>query len=71
MKARVATGDAEDPAVWAVSCFFIRRAARGNGISHRLLAGGIAFTRENGAHLLEACPIDRSADASRAGLFVG
>ncbi|AZO14293.1 MULTISPECIES: GNAT family N-acetyltransferase [unclassified Mesorhizobium] len=63
--------DAGDPAVWAISCFFIRVKARGRGVSHRLVAGGIAFARENGARLLEACPIDLSRDSRSIGLFVG
>ncbi|MFI0846209.1 GNAT family N-acetyltransferase [Mesorhizobium sp. IMUNJ 23232] len=60
-----------DLAVWAISCFFIRNAARGRGLSHRMVAAGIAFARENGARLLEACPIDQSKDSRSIGLFVG
>ncbi|BCG80238.1 N-acetyltransferase [Mesorhizobium sp. 113-3-3] len=41
--------DASDPAVWAISCFFIRAKARGRGITHRLVEGGIDFARSNGA----------------------
>ncbi|WP_192177614.1 GNAT family N-acetyltransferase [Mesorhizobium amorphae] len=63
--------DAADPSVWAISCFFIRVKARGRGISHRLVEGGIAFARENGARLVEACPIDLSRDSRSIGLFVG
>ncbi|MER8480100.1 GNAT family N-acetyltransferase [Mesorhizobium sp. M1163] len=63
--------DASDPGVWAISCFFIRARARGRGLSHRLVAGGIDFARENGARLLEACPIDLSKDSRSIGLFVG
>ena len=63
--------DAADPAVWAISCFFIRSKARGRGITHRLVEGGIDFARQNGARLLEACPIDLSRDSRSIGLFVG
>lgn len=63
--------DAGDPDIWAVSCFFNRKEARGTGISHRLVAAGIAFARDNGARALEACPIRQSNDTSRMGLFVG
>jgi len=69
--APVEPDDAGDPGVWAISCFFIRVKARGRGISHGLVAGGIAFARENGARLLEACPIDLSRDSRSIGLFVG
>ena len=63
--------DAADPAVWAISCFFIRTAARGKGLTHRLVEAGIAFARQNGARLLEACPMDQSKDSRSVALFVG
>jgi len=69
--APVDQGDATDQGVWAISCFFIRVKARGQGISHRLAEGGIAFARENGARQVEACPIDLSRDSRSIGLFVG
>ncbi|HEU0222338.1 MAG TPA: GNAT family N-acetyltransferase [Paracoccaceae bacterium] len=64
-------GPAEDPSVWAASCFFARAKVRGQGLSHRLLAGGIAFARAAGARLLEACPMDRAKQAKSVGLYVG
>jgi predicted GNAT family acetyltransferase len=63
--------EALDPAVWAISCFFIRSKARGKGLTHRLVEGGIAFARENGARFVEACPMDLSKDSRSIGLFVG
>ena len=64
-------GDAADPSVWAISCFFLRTKARGKGLTHRLVEGGLAFARENGARLVEACPMDQSKDSRSIGLFVG
>ncbi|MER9472798.1 GNAT family N-acetyltransferase [Mesorhizobium sp. M0520] len=69
--APIAPADASDPGVWAISCFFIRTKARGKGLSHRLVQGGIEFARQNGARLIEACPIDLSKDSRSIGLFVG
>jgi len=63
--------DAADPVAWAISCFFIRSGARRQGLTHRLVAGGIAFARQNGARLVEACPMDQSRDQRSTGLFVG
>ena len=63
--------DATDPAVWAVSCFFLRTKARGQGLTHRMVAAGIEHARNNGARRLEACPIDLSRDSRSLGLFVG
>lgn len=63
--------DASDPAVWAISCFFLKTRARGQGLTHRLVAGGIEHARKNGARCLEACPIDLSRDSRSIGLYVG
>lgn len=63
--------DADDPAVWAISCFFIHSKARGQGLTHRLVDAGIAFARRSGARVLEACPMDLSKDSRSVGLFVG
>lgn len=60
-----------DPANWAISCFFIRTKARGRGLSHQLVAAGIRFARDNGAHVLDACPIDEAKQSKSVGLFVG
>jgi predicted GNAT family acetyltransferase len=69
--APIDAADAADPGVWAISCFFVRTRARGRGITHRLVEGGIDFARGNGARLVEACPIDVSHDSRSIGLFVG
>jgi predicted GNAT family acetyltransferase len=63
--------DAVDPAVWAISCFFIRTRARGQGLTHRLVAAGIEHARASGASRIEACPMDLSRDSRSLGLFVG
>ncbi|MEO3385761.1 GNAT family N-acetyltransferase [Mesorhizobium sp. CAU 1741] len=63
--------DAGDPRIWAISCFFIRARSRGKGLSHVLVAGGVAAAREAGARYLEACPMDQSKDSRSIGLFVG
>ena len=47
-----------------------RQGAR-QGHEHRLVEGGIEFARQNGARLVEACPIDLSSDSRSIGLFVG
>jgi hypothetical protein len=62
---------ADDLGVWAVSCFFFRTKARGQGLSHDMLAAGIAHARASGARLLEASPMDRAKQSKSIGLFVG
>lgn len=63
--------DATDPAVWAVSCFFMASGMRGKGISHRMLSAAVVFARDNAARLLEGCPIERTKHSKSVGLFVG
>lgn len=63
--------DADDPAVWAVSCFFMAPKQRGQGLSHRMLSEAIIFAGANGAGILEACPIDRTKQSKSVGLYVG
>lgn len=61
----------DDDSVWAISCFFTKSAMRGQGLSHAMVAAGVAHARENGARLLEACPMDQAKQAKSVGLFVG
>jgi GNAT superfamily N-acetyltransferase len=52
------TTEAEDPKVWAVNCFVVRRDWRGKGVAKALLAAAVAFARKSGARFLDACPVD-------------
>lgn len=71
VSAPLAVGDATDPAVWAISCFFVRSPARGKGLTHQLVGAGVDFARRSGARVLEACPMDHSKDSRSVGLYVG
>lgn len=53
----------DDPRVWAVTCFVVRRAHRGQGIARRLAEGAVEFARREGASLLQAYAIDVAAKA--------
>ncbi|MFT4212524.1 MAG: GNAT family N-acetyltransferase [Microbacterium sp.] len=48
----------DDPDVWAVTCFSVRREFRGLGVTPALLDGAIEFARASGARILEAYPMD-------------
>src|SRR5690606_14261776 len=71
VSAPIGPSDEADPNVWAISCFFIRTKARGKGLSHLLVAGGVEAARRAGVKYLEACPMDQSKDSRSIGLFVG
>jgi predicted GNAT family acetyltransferase len=63
--------DAEDPQVWAISCFFFKASERGQGLSHAMVAAGIAHARAEGARAVEAAPMDRAKTSGSIGLYVG
>src|SRR4051794_35962403 len=47
----------DDPGVWAVTCFSVRKGYRGRGITYGLAAGAVAHARVRGATALEAYPM--------------
>ena len=51
----------DDPDVWAITCFVVRREHRGEGLTRRLLTAAVDFAREHGARLIEAYPFDTAA----------
>ena len=63
--------DAADPSVWGATCFFVRRDARGKGVTAALLDAGIAYAKKCGARRIEAAPMAHDDKRSATGLFVG
>ncbi len=43
----------DDPTVWAVSCFVVRKGYRGRGLTYPLARAAIDFARDRGARALE------------------
>lgn len=50
----------DDPSVWAVTCFVVRREFRGMGLNAQLLRSAVVYARESGARTIEAYPVDTS-----------
>jgi GNAT superfamily N-acetyltransferase len=46
--------------IWSVTCFFIHRTARRNGVAGRLLDAAVDYAAERGAGIVEAYPVDTS-----------
>lgn len=64
----------DDPAVWAVTCFVLRKEFRGLSLMSRLLEAAVGHARESGARVIEGYPIDPAAGKSRlssSALFRG
>jgi predicted GNAT family acetyltransferase len=63
--------DADDARVWAATCFFVKPGMRRQGVTGALLKGGVAFARESGARVVEACPIETDGRMDAISLYVG
>jgi GNAT superfamily N-acetyltransferase len=49
--------DKQDPGVWSVTCFTVRKGYRKRGITYALAAATIGYARDNGARAVEGYPI--------------
>jgi GNAT superfamily N-acetyltransferase len=62
----------DDQAVWSISCFFIRREHRRQGVSVRLLQAAVEHVRRCGGTILEGYPVEpRSEQAPGVFLWTG
>jgi GNAT superfamily N-acetyltransferase len=66
-----AESDADDPACWGASCFFVRSGHRKQGMTAELLEAGIAHAKKGGAKRLEARPMRHDDKRSAVGMCVG
>ena len=56
--------------VWSISCFFVPRDRRREGLSRELIAGAVDHARANGATVVEAYPVDPNSPSYRHMGFV-
>lgn len=52
----------DDLDVWSVWCIRVRPGHRGEGISHALLEGAVAYAKEQGAPAIEGYPVDNKGE---------
>ncbi|WP_051111531.1 GNAT family N-acetyltransferase [Sciscionella marina] len=48
----------DDTPVWALTCLFVPREARGTGVARELVRGALGYARARGASCVEAYPVD-------------
>lgn len=61
----------DDLPVWSISCFFVRRGYRRQGVMIELILAAVLAAKRARAAALEAYPIDTSAPKSSSNIFVG
>ena len=61
----------DDLAVWAVPCFYVRRASRGTGVLTALVDGAVDYARASGAPAVEGYPVDTGVPGATRNLFPG
>ena len=54
----------DDKPVWSVSCLFVLKAYRRQGVSVRMLEAAAEFARSHGASIVEGYPVEPSSDAA-------
>ena len=61
----------DDVPVWSISCFFVRKGYRRQGVMTQLIAAALKAAKRAKAPALEAYPIDTDAPKSSSNIFVG
>jgi GNAT superfamily N-acetyltransferase len=61
----------DDRQVWSLICFVVPSAHRGQGVARTLLDGAIAWAKQQGATVLEAYPVDKSARSQDDTMWFG
>jgi GNAT superfamily N-acetyltransferase len=51
-------GPVDDRPVWSITCFFVDRTQRRRGLTANLIRAALAHARAQGAHLVEAYPVE-------------
>jgi GNAT superfamily N-acetyltransferase len=64
-------GDTADATtLWSITCFFVPRQYRGQGITSHLIKAAVTHAKAHGARVVEAYPVDSSSPSYRFMGFV-
>jgi GNAT superfamily N-acetyltransferase len=67
---RLVSNGSCDDGTWSITCFFISRSHRGQGIGSLMLAAAVRHAFENGAKVVEGYPVDPDSPSYRFMGFV-
>ncbi len=61
----------DDRPVWSLTCFYIAKDHRGKGVMGGLVGAAVEWAGENGAHIVEAYPMELREGARVSGAYMG
>ena len=61
----------DDQPVWSVTCFFVARKHRRNGITVELLKAAVEHVKKNGGRIVEGYPVDAQKDMPAPFVYTG
>ena len=61
----------DDVPVWSAPCFFVKRSARGRGLSKALVEAALDYAKAKGAPALEAYPWDVKVKKAPGAIYTG
>lgn len=64
-------GAVDGQSVWVISCFYIFRDYRHQGLMEKLITAAIVYARGKGVKILEAFPVEAKEKISHLSLFTG
>ncbi|MET0387287.1 MAG: GNAT family N-acetyltransferase [Polyangiales bacterium] len=67
---RLVTDHSPDTGVWSITCFFIQREHRKQGLTRRMLTAAISYARKRGAKVVEGTPVTADSPSYRHMGFV-
>lgn len=61
----------DDAEVWSVTCFFVAKQARRQGLTVKLLGAAVDYVREQGGKIVEGYPVDAERDLPDVFVYHG
>jgi GNAT superfamily N-acetyltransferase len=61
----------DDKEVWSITCFFVAKEFRRNGIAVELIKAAVAHVSQRGGKIVEGYPVDAQADSPAPFVFTG
>jgi GNAT superfamily N-acetyltransferase len=71
LKRKAALDGGDSLPVWSISCFYVRRGYRNQGVMSALIAAALKEAKRAGAPALEAYPVDTTRSGSTRNVFTG